>query len=316
MDNTHLPLITIGIPTYNRANGYMKEAVASALGQTYGNIEVIISDNCSSDNTGEVVKSFNDSRIRYFRHSVNIGANDNFNFCLEQASGAYFLLLHDDDLIDMDFVSTCMEAAGHRSDFGIIRTGTRVIDSAGTVKGEHPNLIAGATVEDFFLGWFSGKTVFYLCSSLFNTGRLKELGGFSSRTNLFQDVVAEVKLAAMYGRLDIPDVKAGFRRHSENRGSAAKVNDWCDDCLYLLEVMCGLAPSKKDIVRKKGVIYFSGKNYRQASSIKSPVQRLTTCLNIYRKYGYAYSPVSYFLSRQGNRVVRMLKRRVEAGSHA
>jgi glycosyltransferase involved in cell wall biosynthesis len=97
------PLVSVGIPTYNRADGYLKEAIQSVLNQTYPNLEIIVSDNCSSDDTGTVVKAFNDSRIRYHRHDVNIGPNNNFNFCLDQAQGAYFLLLHDDDLIDPDF---------------------------------------------------------------------------------------------------------------------------------------------------------------------------------------------------------------------
>src|SRR4030042_2488708 len=128
--NTY-PLVTIAIPTYNRADGFLKEAIRSALNQTYSNIEIIVSDNCSVDNTTTVVKSFNDPRIRYFKHKENIGANNNFNFCVEQARGAYFLLLHDDDLIDDDFIDVCMKAAEYNTDIGLIRTGTRVIDSAG-----------------------------------------------------------------------------------------------------------------------------------------------------------------------------------------
>ena len=108
------PLVTIGIPTYNRADGYLKDAIESALNQTYANLEIIISDNCSSDDTGLIVESFNDPRIKYYRHNENIGANNNFNFCLKKASGIFFLLLHDDDLIDEDFVELCMDVVKDR----------------------------------------------------------------------------------------------------------------------------------------------------------------------------------------------------------
>lgn len=84
------PLVTIGIPTYNRADGYLKGAIQSALDQTYPNLEIFISDNCSSDNTGLLVKSFADPRIRYHRHDVNIGGNNNFNYCVEKARGSIF----------------------------------------------------------------------------------------------------------------------------------------------------------------------------------------------------------------------------------
>ena len=75
-------LVTIAIPTYNRADNYLKQALSSALVQTYRNIEIIVSDNCSTDNTESVVKNFKDSRIRYFKQKKNIGPYKNFNFLL------------------------------------------------------------------------------------------------------------------------------------------------------------------------------------------------------------------------------------------
>src|SRR3972149_139084 len=123
LSKTH-PLITIAIPTYNRADLYLKQAIQCALNQTYSNVEIIISDNCSMDNTETVVKNFKDPRIRYFRQEKNIGGNNNFNFCLERAKGEYFLLLMDDDLIDSDFIETCMKGVNYDINIGIIRTGT------------------------------------------------------------------------------------------------------------------------------------------------------------------------------------------------
>ena len=79
------PLVTIGIPTYNRASGRLGEAIRGALAQTYPNIEIVISDNCSTDNTTEVVSSFNSEKIRYIRQETNIGPFPNFNACLENA---------------------------------------------------------------------------------------------------------------------------------------------------------------------------------------------------------------------------------------
>jgi glycosyltransferase involved in cell wall biosynthesis len=86
--NQSRPLVTIGIPTYNRAGGYLRECIEGAINQTYLNFEFIISDNCSVDGTTTLASSIADSRIRYFRHPKNIGANNNFNYCLEQAKGA------------------------------------------------------------------------------------------------------------------------------------------------------------------------------------------------------------------------------------
>jgi len=104
------PLVSIGIPTYNRANGNLLKVIERALGQTWQNVEVIVSDNCSTDHTPELVGAIEDPRLRYIRQETNIGPNNNFNTCLNQAKGEYFLLFHDDDMIDEDFVEACMSS--------------------------------------------------------------------------------------------------------------------------------------------------------------------------------------------------------------
>ena len=291
------PLVTIGIPTYNRADGYLRQALDSALKQTYPNCEIIVSDNCSTDNTSELVGSRSTERLRYFRHAKNIGANGNFNFCLEQARGDYFLLLHDDDLIDSDFVAACIEAVRGRTDLGAIRSGTRVIDHDGLVKSLRPNRCEGKDAAEIFLSWFSKKTALYLCSTLFNTQKLRELGGFDSPKGLYQDVVAFANLASRYGSANVAAPKASFRRHGENKGSSASALDWAEDSLFLLDLICELEPRRAEELRAAGLPYLCRKCYRIARGINSPVDRWQTYLAIYERFERSYSPVSHSISR-------------------
>jgi glycosyltransferase involved in cell wall biosynthesis len=102
-----MPRFTIGIPTYNRAN-FLKRSLACALDQTHSDVEIIVSDNASPDDTSEVVKSFGD-RVRYHRNPTNLGATANFERALELASGDFFSWLQDDDLIHRDFVRRALE---------------------------------------------------------------------------------------------------------------------------------------------------------------------------------------------------------------
>jgi len=278
------PLVTIGIPTFNRADQYLKEAIESAVNQTYPNLDIIVSDNCSSDDTGQIVKSFNNSRIRYHRHDKNIGGNANFNFCLKQARGAFFLLLHDDDLIDNDFIETCINAIGDRHEIGIVRTGTREIDQDGNVLIESPNTVEGLSNEEFYRHWFAWKTSLYLCSTLFNTSRLTEIGGFQSKHNLFQDVLAEFHLAAVYGRIDIFDVKASFRKHPGAETFASEVGAWCEDSAFLLDLICKLSTKDQVRIRKEGLYYFSKFNYILAKNIKSPLNRYIAYITLIRTF--------------------------------
>lgn len=285
------PLVTIAIPTYNRAATTLPQALGCAINQTYPNIEIIVSDNCSTDHTGEVVKNFGDCRVRYLRHERNIGANNNFNFCVQQARGAYILMLFDDDLIDPDMVEVCMTAAKGNAEFGIVRTGTRVIDAEGKVIVNRPNQANGLPFIDFFIAWLNKETAFYLCSTLFNTKRLKEIGGFQSPHNLYQDVVAELMLAAKFSRLDICDIKASFRIHDTNLGSAAKISSWSDDALYLLDIMSNLAPEHEALINQCGMRAFCIKDYLRTAHLGSPIKHLGTYLMIYKKYGYCSSPL-------------------------
>lgn len=303
------PLVTIGVPTYNRANSYLKQTLQSALSQTYPNLEIIVSDNCSTDGTEEVVRGVADPRIRYFKHATNVGENNSSNFCLQHAGGAYFLLLHDDDVIDKDFVEACMDAVADDATVGIIRTGTRVINGHGAVVAASRNGVGGLSLTDFMLGWFSGQTALYLCSTLFNTAGLRAHGGFQSKTLMFQDVVAMMKLAARCGRVDVPDVKASFRRHAHNMGSAARLDAWVDDSLFLLDLMCELVPEgARARIRREGMTYFCHKNYRYVTAISPLSERLTAYRLVHRRFGAAYSPVRYVAKRQ----LRGLKRRLRS----
>lgn len=285
--NQH-PLVTLGIPTYNRADGYLNQALDSAVKQTYANIEIIVSDNCSTDNTESVVSSFNDSRIRYFKQKENIGPYKNVAFCLNMAVGDYFMQLHDDDLIDPDFVETCMKAANYSKDIGIIRTGTRTIDSGNNTLSKFTNGAAGLSTTEFFRSWFRCKTSIYLCSTLYNTQKLKEIGGF--QTNFFDDVVAIVQLAK-FGRVDVEEVKASTRIHEGEITFSADIGEWCKDSLYVLDLMCELVnDQEKEMFREEGVKFLSNINYGFASKVKAPVKRYSSYLSVFKLFNYKHLP--------------------------
>ncbi len=105
-----LPLVSVGIPTYNRPEG-LHRTLECITGQTYKNLEIIVSDNCSPrPETEAIVREFmaKDSRIQYFRQEKNKGAIFNFKFVLEKATGEYFMWASDDDKWESIFVENCL----------------------------------------------------------------------------------------------------------------------------------------------------------------------------------------------------------------
>src|ERR1700722_14168183 len=101
------PLVTIAIPTFNRV-GLLKDCVFSALSQSYKRLEVLVSDNTSTDGTAEFLATIPDPRLRVVRQKSNIGLNGNWNACLTAAWGEYIVFVSDDDRVKNDFIDACI----------------------------------------------------------------------------------------------------------------------------------------------------------------------------------------------------------------
>lgn len=92
------PLVSVCIPTYNGAL-FIRQTIVSVLNQTYKNLQIVISDHSSTDDTLDIVKSFNDKRIEYHTFEQKGQASDNWNFCCSKARGQYIHLVCQDDLL-------------------------------------------------------------------------------------------------------------------------------------------------------------------------------------------------------------------------
>src|SRR3990167_6342605 len=101
------PLVSICIPTYNRAR-FIERAIKSTIDQTYKNIEIIVVDNASTDNTDSIISKF--PSIRYFKNQKNVGSGLNFLKCLEYAKGEYVQLLGSDDWLSENYIEECLKA--------------------------------------------------------------------------------------------------------------------------------------------------------------------------------------------------------------
>ena len=104
-----MPLVSILIPTYNRAE-YLREALQSAVSQTHPELEILILDDASPDATALVAAEFTgDPRVRYVKHPRNLGIAGNWRAGIEQAQGDFFCLLHDDDTFAPTFVERLLQ---------------------------------------------------------------------------------------------------------------------------------------------------------------------------------------------------------------
>src|SRR3989338_1230122 len=115
-----LPLISIGLPVYNSAYT-LPRVLDSLLSQTYRNLELIISDNASSDETPILVAEYakKDSRIRYIRRGENLGSVNNFFLVFSEARGKYFMWAAGDDGHDPRFIESLLGPLESHTDYGV-----------------------------------------------------------------------------------------------------------------------------------------------------------------------------------------------------
>jgi glycosyltransferase involved in cell wall biosynthesis len=107
---SQLPLVSIGLPVYNGEH-FIAGALDSLLAQDYAQIELVVSDNASTDRTSEICQEYaaKDPRVHYHRNSTNLGVISNFNRVFKLSSGDYFMWAGDHDLRAPTFISRCME---------------------------------------------------------------------------------------------------------------------------------------------------------------------------------------------------------------
>ena len=179
------PTISIGLPVYN-GEAFIEDAILDVLNQTWTDLELVISDNASTDRTQAICEDFaaKDDRIRYVRQPANRGAGWNFNEVLRLSRGKYFKWLAHDDRMDLDFLSQCVSALDGDPGVVLAYPGTSVVDEQGAHIEDHSvRLRTGSPgrterFHDLVLGWSMCFEIFGLIRSdaLAKTGGMGNFG--------------------------------------------------------------------------------------------------------------------------------------------
>ena len=136
------PKVSVLIPTYNYAH-LLDETIQSVMAQTYTEFELIIVDNCSTDNTVEVVQKYlQDPRVSFYRNEKNLGLTGNWNRCLELAKGEYIKYLCADDKLHPQILEKYVPVMDADAGISVISCYRQDFDSTGLKKKvTHPPYI-------------------------------------------------------------------------------------------------------------------------------------------------------------------------------
>jgi glycosyl transferase family 2 len=232
-----LPLITVGIPTRNRS-ALLRGCVESVLAQTYPNIEILVSNNASTDDTSGMLRSLDDPRIREHVNPSDIGMMANLNKCLELATGEYFVLLADDNTLQPSFFETAASLLKQEPGLPIIAGvyDIDVTDEHRTIPGAIPKRLKTGIWPgaDLLIEHLRGNLTYATLSCLVRTDLLRRNGGFAEDTFEEDLVVGQLLLEGRAGLIARPCAAQLFHNHPTGRCSAsqdvdARFRDLCNN---------------------------------------------------------------------------------------
>ncbi len=222
MEKNSSPLVSVCIPSYNYS-AYIPSAIESVLGQTYQNFELIIIDDCSTDNTYEIVQKYaaQNMKIRYYKNKINVGMVENWNLCLKQAAGDFIKVMGADDLLEPTCIEKSVSVLIENPHVSLVACARLLID-----KDSHPISTAAYSYKFQILSgskainkcFFTANLIGEPVSVLF---RKKDASrGFDPRYRQLTDLEMWFYLLEKGDFAIIPELLCGFRMHPDQATKA------------------------------------------------------------------------------------------------
>jgi glycosyltransferase involved in cell wall biosynthesis len=170
---------SIGIPAYKAK--YLKECIDSILCQEYSDFELIIVNDASPENIDNIVFSYQDKRIQYYKNEKNFGAEnvvDNWNKCLSYAQGIFFILMGDDDMLAPNYLNEFVKLITKNSNLDIYHCRTLIIDENSKPISLTPAYPEYESVYDNIWHRINGNRLQFISDFVYRTETLKKNSGF------------------------------------------------------------------------------------------------------------------------------------------
>lgn len=213
------PKVSIGLPVRN-GEAHVAEALASLLGQTCGDFELIISDNASTDSTPGICAraAASDRRVRYQRLEQNCGAVGNFNRLAREARGKYFMWAAHDDLWDVEFLARCVAELDANPQLALCHTAVQPISDATGLPCGNPQRGMSCEAASPRLRWRHALEHWEIHGAIYGVMRFDAL----ARTHLIParlsgDLIFMAELSLFGGIRQLPEVLQSKRAPAAGR---------------------------------------------------------------------------------------------------
>jgi glycosyltransferase involved in cell wall biosynthesis len=226
-----LALLTVGIPAYNEER-FIAETLESLVQQTFTDWKAIVSDNCSTDRTYDIIRKYadKDNRIESVRHRTNIGAVENFKYGLNLADTRYFVWLGSHDIFHKDYLRSAIEVLELQKDVVMVFPNSLMINENGVEIGM-ANSDIQTLGEDLRKRLSKVVRNLKLCTALHGVFRLDIL-----KVLPFKSVIGSDQLmlfaAASYGHLYMLPITGIKRRQIKKETYWEKKERWKRNNVY------------------------------------------------------------------------------------
>lgn len=237
------PLVSVCIPAYNNAE-YIKDTIDSILNQTYQNIELVIVDDNSKDNTYELIQEIGDERIKLYHNDKNLGMSGNWNRCLSLCTGKYAKLVCADDILSPDALKREVDALEANPTAVIAESDTKLIDLNGKGKGFYKRYKKSGLVDGKEIcrkGFLSQDYFGAPQANTFRRDVAEKIGGFDTDYTYILDYDFFVSLACegdvyiIHEPLNFFRVRKGSNTGEVMGGNKEKTKVYVEEHLHLLE---------------------------------------------------------------------------------
>lgn len=218
-------LVTIAIPAYKEV--FLSEAIESALYQDYKNIELVIVNDCSPYDIDSVVNRYKDNRIRYYKNKKNLGKKcivRNWNKCLEYASGEYFVLLCDDDILLPNFVSKLLLLAQKNINCNVFHSRRLIKRMSLTTLLVEPEWPSFETSLEYAECFFQGQRKHTVSEFLYRTEHIKKIKYQNFPVGFYSDNVSLMLFSKDGGIVSSQEPLMIFRESDAHISSNPKYN--------------------------------------------------------------------------------------------
>ncbi|MCK1667876.1 glycosyltransferase family 2 protein [Bradyrhizobium sp. 153] len=234
------PSITIGIPTFNRAN-WLKDCVLSVLAQSYQRYEIIVSDNASTDETAGLLRQFSAPQLRTVTQERNLGPIPNWNVCVREARGDYIVIVPDDDRIAPWMLDRCVSLVRTDPSLAVIIGigDVYLVADRRTLPAVGSRRLATGIWDgiDVLEEYLKGRISAHVCTIMFRTEALRAIGGWPLDWPFAGDLATWMPIL-LSGRVGLINESCGvYCQHAETQTSKFDIELRLNDLRRIVQLI-------------------------------------------------------------------------------